>query len=66
MIIRKDVLKTDRDPKAVKWSLIAAAFALSLGCYAELVMTADAQETEASVMVGEAAQQELPQVSVRG
>lgn len=36
-MIRKDVLHSDLDHGVVKWSLIAAAFALVVGCYAEAV-----------------------------
>ncbi|MBR9989037.1 MAG: hypothetical protein KFH98_04730 [Gemmatimonadetes bacterium] len=37
-MIRRDVLK--RDSRPLKWSLIAAGFALSLGLYAEHALTA--------------------------
>ena len=36
-VIRKDVLRAEPDQRGVKWWLFAAAFALSLGCFAEVV-----------------------------
>jgi hypothetical protein len=48
MVIRRDVLRRDNRP--VKWSLVAAAVALSLGLYAEHVLTAEV-ETEATTAV---------------
>lgn len=47
-MIRRNVLRRDNRP--VKWSLVAAAFALSLGFYAEHVLTAEI-ETEATTAV---------------
>jgi hypothetical protein len=37
-VIRRDVLQAEPDQRAVKWCLLAAAFALSLGCIAEVVV----------------------------
>jgi hypothetical protein len=36
-VIRRDVLQEEPDQRGVKWYLVAAAFALSLGCIAEVV-----------------------------
>ena len=35
-MIRRDVLQAEPDQREVKWYLVAAAFALSLGCMAEV------------------------------
>jgi hypothetical protein len=49
-MIRRDVLK--RDGRPVKWSLLAAGFALSLGLYAEHALTAQVVvETEVPTAV---------------
>lgn len=45
-MIRRDVLRRDNRP--VKWFLVAAAFALSLGLYAEHALTT---ETDAQTAV---------------
>lgn len=52
-MIRRDVLKRDNRP--VKWSLIAAAFALSLGLYAEHVLTAELETDSTTAVVQKAA-----------
>lgn len=46
-MIRRNVLQGDRDQKTVKWALVAATFALSIGCLAEvsLVAAEDADTT---------------------
>ncbi|HEX2166710.1 MAG TPA: hypothetical protein VHG09_05670 [Longimicrobiales bacterium] len=51
-MIRRDVLKRDNRP--VKWSLIAAAFALSLGLYAEHVLTAEVETDSTTAVVQKA------------
>lgn len=48
-MIRRDVLKRDNRP--VKWSLVAAAFALSLGLYAEHVLTAEVETDNTTAVV---------------
>jgi hypothetical protein len=48
-MIRRDVLKRDNRP--VKWSLVAAGFALSLGLYAEHVLTAEVETTDTTTAV---------------
>ncbi|HSJ09084.1 MAG TPA: hypothetical protein VK928_04200 [Longimicrobiales bacterium] len=55
-MIRRDVLK-ERDGSVVKWSLVAAAFALSLGCYAEMVLASHEEPTPSVQTV-----QQTPQV----
>lgn len=52
-MIRRDVLKRDNRP--VKWSLLAAAFALSLGLYAEHVLTVQQVEEDQTAVVQKAA-----------
>ncbi|HEX6132784.1 MAG TPA: hypothetical protein VFZ24_02300 [Longimicrobiales bacterium] len=47
-MIRREVL-TQRDNRSVKWSLMAAAFALSLGFYAEHVLSVQVEEETATV-----------------
>ena len=47
-MIRRDVLHSDRDHSVVKWSLIAAAFALVVGCYAETVHRSEIEAGTAS------------------
>lgn len=56
-MIRKNVLKRDNRP--VKWSLVAAAFALSIGFYAEHALTAEV-ETETSTAVVQKAAPAVP------
>lgn len=48
-MIRRDVLKRDNRP--VKWSLVAAGFALSLGLYAEHVLTAEVETDPTTAVV---------------
>jgi hypothetical protein len=36
-VMRRDALRAEPDQRGVKWCLLAAAFALSLGCIAEVV-----------------------------
>lgn len=52
-MIRRNVLK--RDDRPVKWSLVAAAFALSLGFYAEHVLTAEVETETTTAVVQKAA-----------
>lgn len=52
-MIRRNVLKRDNRP--VKWSLVAAAFALSLGFYAEHVLTAEVEVDTTTAVVQKAA-----------
>lgn len=52
-MIRRDVLKRDNRP--VKWSLVAAAFALSLGFYAEHVLTVEVEVDTTTAVVQKAA-----------
>jgi hypothetical protein len=44
-MIRRDVVRTDRDQKVVKWALVASVLALSLGCFAEVTMDRHAGDT---------------------
>jgi hypothetical protein len=44
-MIRRDVVRTDRDQKVVKWALVASVIALSLGCFAEVTMERHAGDT---------------------
>lgn len=53
-MIRRDVL-TQRDNRTVKWSLMAAAFALSLGLYAEHALSVEVEEETTTSVVQEAA-----------
>lgn len=64
-MIRRDI-RIERDPRMVKWSLIAAAFALSVGCYADMVISAEADlaQKATSTMVGEAPVADVPPVTV--
>lgn len=48
-MIRRNVLQGERDSRVVKWSLIAAVFALSIGCYAELVLASHEDEAVPAV-----------------
>lgn len=52
-MIRRNVLKRDNRP--VKWSLVAAAFALSIGFYAEHVLTAEIETDTSTAVVQKAA-----------
>jgi hypothetical protein len=52
-MIRRDVLRRDNRP--VKWSLVAAAFALSLGLYADHVLTAEVDSETTTAVVQKAA-----------
>ena len=47
-MIRRDVLKRDNRP--VKWSLVAAAFALSLGLYAEHALNVEIEQETTAVV----------------
>jgi hypothetical protein len=44
-MIRRDIVHADRDQRVVKWSLVAATFALSLGCFAEVTLARSGDET---------------------
>jgi hypothetical protein len=46
-MIRRDVVRSDRDQKVVKWSLIAAVFALTVGCFAEVTLVRHVDDTSA-------------------
>lgn len=48
-MIRRDVLKRDNRP--VKWSLVAAGFALTLGLYAEHALSAEVETTDTTTAV---------------
>jgi hypothetical protein len=37
-MIRRDVVRGDRDQTVVKWALVAAVFALTVGCVAEVTL----------------------------
>lgn len=55
-MIRRKRMWSERDPRGVKWSLIAAAFALSVGAYADHVVSAQTEaqaEREAANLLGE-------------
>ena len=52
-MIRRNVLTRDNRP--VKWSLVAAAFALSLGFYAEHALTAEIETDTTTAVVQKAA-----------
>ena len=52
-MVRRNVLKRDNRP--VKWSLVAAAFALSLGFYAEHMLTAELETETTTAVVQKAA-----------
>jgi hypothetical protein len=43
-MIRRSILQPERDQHAVKWSLMAAAFALSVGFFAEVSLARAAEE----------------------
>jgi hypothetical protein len=49
-MIRRDVLR-QRDNRTVKWFLVAAGLALSLGLYAEHTVTAETIETDPTTAV---------------
>ncbi|HSJ23538.1 MAG TPA: hypothetical protein VK929_02565 [Longimicrobiales bacterium] len=44
-MIRRNITSADRDRTVVKWSLIAAAFALSVGSLAEATLTRSTEDT---------------------
>lgn len=50
MLVRRDVL-TQRDNRTVKWALVAAAFALSLGSFAEHTLAKHGDETTTTATV---------------
>lgn len=60
-MIRRNVLKPDNRP--VKWSLIAAAVALSLGLYAEHVLTAQVEVEPATAVVQKTAPAPAPVIT---
>jgi hypothetical protein len=62
-MIRRDVLR-QRDNRTVKWSLVAAGFALSLGLYAEHALTAETIETEPTTAVVQKAAPAAPAPAV--
>lgn len=64
-MIRRNVFQSERDPRVVKWSLLAAALALSLGGYAEMVISehADAQPA-ASVTAEDTAHADPPPITI--
>jgi hypothetical protein len=49
MLIRRDVIRGDRDQNVVKWALIAAVFALSMGCVAEVTLVRVDDDSAAAV-----------------
>ena len=60
-MIRRNVLRRDNRP--VKWSLVAAAFALSLGFYAEHVLTAEIETEPTAAVVQKAPAAPAPAVT---
>jgi hypothetical protein len=44
-MIRRNIVRADWDHRAVKWSLVAAAFALSVGCFAEVTLSRADEDT---------------------
>lgn len=64
-MIRRNVIIRERDPRVVKWSLIAAACALLLGGYAELTMAGQAEdETPAAAVANDSVEPELPGIII--
>jgi hypothetical protein len=64
-MIRRDVIRNDRDQGVVKWSLVAAAFALSIGCLAEV--TLERHSEDAPTAASQAVQVEtVQQASITG
>jgi hypothetical protein len=49
-MIRRNIVQADRDQGVVTWSLLAAAFALSVGCFAEVTLARSADEDGAKVV----------------
>ena len=62
-MIRRDVLR-QRDNRTVKWSLVAAGFALSLGLYAEHALTAETIDAEPTTAVVQKAARPAPAPAV--
>lgn len=60
-MIRRNIADSDRDRTVVKWSLIAAAFALSAGSLAESTLTRSTQES-GKMVVEQAAEVETGKV----
>jgi hypothetical protein len=46
-MIRRNILRHDRDQRVVRWSLVAAGFALSVGFYAQGELRANAHRSVA-------------------
>ncbi|CAN5773595.1 hypothetical protein BH23GEM10_BH23GEM10_06950 [soil metagenome] len=65
-MIRRN-LSIERDPRILTWSLVAAVFALSVGCYADMVLSVDDADRAAATttVVGESVSVEPP-VTVAG
>jgi hypothetical protein len=64
-MIRRHVVHMEKDPRVVKWSLIAAVCALLLGGYAELSMASQADaEVPAAAVAGESAEAERPGITI--
>jgi hypothetical protein len=49
-MIRRNIVQPDRDQRVVKWSLIAATFALSVGCFAEISLARAVDEGNGKVV----------------
>lgn len=62
-MIRRDVL-AQRDNRTVKWALVAAMFALSLGAYAEHTLEAHGAESAATATVQQPAP--VPPTAIAG
>jgi hypothetical protein len=52
-MIRRNILINEWDYRAVKWSLIASAFALSLGAFAQTKLEVHAQDPASVVETAE-------------
>lgn len=64
-MIRRNVVQVEKDPKIVRWSLIAAVCALLLGGYAEVNLASQADvDAPAAAVVGESAEAEVPTVTI--
>jgi hypothetical protein len=55
-MIRRDVVRGERDQTVVKWALVAAVFALTVGCVAEVTLAHT--EVDAAVIAGQSVKAE--------
>jgi hypothetical protein len=62
-MIRRNIRHVERDPRAVKWSLVAAALALAIGGYAEMVMSAGEPVAEPAPAVAESVEEAAMRVA---